>query len=118
MEQQVAGRFQIINNNIDVIQSETVEGSPLKLLSFYSNNFETINKLLEIEKMDVLPTSEFFEKYNTSLYSDFNNDLKRQIQPISDSLSNMQILTSKNISGGIVRNPTGPFTQSGYIRIN
>jgi len=118
LEQQVAGRLQIINNNIDVIQTENIENSPLKLLSFYSNNYETINKLLEIEKMDVLPTSEYFDKYNNSINSDFNKDLKSQIQPIADTLSNLQISPQKYSSGGIVRNPTGPFTQNGLIRIN
>ena len=109
LEEQIATRLQVINNNIEIIQSENQENNISKYVDFYSNNFDSLRKLSEMGKMDVIPSTDYFEKFNLTLNKDLNQSLKAQILPIADCINNIDIQGAKEDkfpAKGIVKNPS------------
>ena len=100
--QQVENRIQIIDNNIDVINTEGNENIPNRALNFYSLNYPTINQLIEIESRDSFPTVDYLKRFNFAVDPELNGELMRKTQQIGDSIYSLRHPIARWSSGQFI----------------
>lgn len=106
--QQIDNRLQIINNNIDVINTEGNENIPNRALNFYSLNYPTINQLIEIESRDSFPTAEYLKRFNFAVDPELNGELMRKTQQIGDSIYSLRHPIARWSSGQFIARNSPP----------
>ena len=100
--QQIENRLGIINNNINVINTEGNENIPNRPLNFYALNYPTINQLIDIESRDSFPTSEYLNRFNFAVDPELNAEVIRKSQEISDLIYSMRHPIARWSSGQFI----------------
>ena len=87
-ERQISNKLQNLQSNSNVINAQINGNNPLELLSFYSENYNLIIQLLEIDKKD---KKESFPEAKAIIKSDTLRDLKSKASEIEVRIDNMNM---------------------------
>ena len=87
-ERQISNKLQNIQSNSNVISSQISEKNPLELLSFYSENYNLIIQLLEIDKKD---KRDSFPETKAIINPDILTGLKSNASDIEIGIDNISL---------------------------